>query len=50
MMERAFLFLGMLCFVGLTLLLILWGGKPRKEPTQPTVPESYPHSVPASKP
>lgn len=37
-MERAFLFFGGLCFVALTLLLIVWDGKPRKEPIAPTVP------------
>ncbi|HET6805736.1 MAG TPA: hypothetical protein VFH59_09880 [Frateuria sp.] len=37
-MERAFLFLGILCLVILTILLILWDGKPRKEPVSPTVP------------
>jgi hypothetical protein len=37
-MERAFLFFGGLCFVALTLLLIVWDGKPRKEPQPPTVP------------
>lgn len=39
-MERALLFFAGLCFVSLTLLLILWDGKPRKEPTPPTVPAS----------
>lgn len=37
-MERAFLFLAGLCWVGLVLLLILWDNKPRKEPVIPTVP------------
>ena len=37
-MERAFLFLAGLCWVGLVLVLILWDGKPRKEPVSPTVP------------
>jgi hypothetical protein len=37
-MERAFLFLAGLCWVGLVLTLILWDGKPRKEPVMPTVP------------
>lgn len=37
-MARALLFLAGLCWVGLVLLLILWDGKPRKEPVSPTVP------------
>lgn len=37
-MERAFLFLAGLCWVSFVLLLILWDGKPRKEPQPPTVP------------
>jgi hypothetical protein len=36
--ERILLFFGGLCWVGLVLLLILWDGKPRKEPVEPTVP------------
>jgi hypothetical protein len=39
-MERALLFIGILCLVSLTLLLIIWDGKPRKEPIAPTVPKS----------
>jgi hypothetical protein len=39
-MERAFLVVAGLCWVSLVLLLILWDGKPRKEPITPTVPES----------
>lgn len=37
-MERAFLFFAGLCLVLLTLLLITWDGKPRKEPQPPKVP------------
>lgn len=37
-MERFFLVVGILCLVTLTLLLIVWDGRPRKEPQPPTVP------------
>lgn len=36
--KHALLFLAGLCWVGLVLVLILWDGKPRKEPIKPTVP------------
>ncbi|SEJ55770.1 hypothetical protein [Frateuria terrea] len=36
--KHALLFLAGLCSVCFVLLLILWDGKPRKEPVSPTVP------------